>query len=161
MLLFDDILLLANCRCNHIVEASFLYLFSLPGGPDGVETGRCLIVPTPMSSRSLSYGDCRYGQVTLSGGGHRILDRACKGKETENEGISIRGGSLGGGHSCCKGLSTGSDEEHTQLIPGGNFDQAYYVATIWVPDELAPKCMRCQAIFSVTRRKHYCRGGIV
>ncbi|XP_071441463.1 lateral signaling target protein 2 homolog isoform X2 [Hetaerina americana] len=27
----------------------------------------------------------------------------------------------------------------------------------WVPDELAPRCMSCEAVFTVVRRRHHCR----
>jgi len=27
----------------------------------------------------------------------------------------------------------------------------------WIPDDMAPRCMSCEAVFTVVRRRHHCR----
>lgn len=31
------------------------------------------------------------------------------------------------------------------------------VAPVWVPDSQAPNCMKCEARFTFTKRRHHCR----
>lgn len=38
---------------------------------------------------------------------------------------------------------------------GGN--ESLETAPLWLPDEEAPSCMSCHAVFTVIRRRHHCR----
>eukprot|EP00761_Pharyngomonas_kirbyi_P009679 gb/GECH01009697.1/.p1 GENE.gb/GECH01009697.1/~~gb/GECH01009697.1/.p1 ORF type:complete len:1087 (+),score=371.39 gb/GECH01009697.1/:1-3261(+) len=47
-------------------------------------------------------------------------------------------------------------------IAAGGAQSACVCAHMWVPDKDSPQCMKCNATFSVTRRRHHCRncGGL-
>ncbi|XP_066588983.1 lateral signaling target protein 2 homolog isoform X2 [Prorops nasuta] len=46
--------------------------------------------------------------------------------------------------------------EHIFSLPDHG-EECVERAPIWIPDNDAPKCMACQAVFTVVRRRHHCR----
>uniref|UniRef100_A0A3P8XUD2 Zinc finger FYVE domain-containing protein n=1 Tax=Esox lucius TaxID=8010 RepID=A0A3P8XUD2_ESOLU len=108
------------------------------------------------------------------GGKNKNLDAQCRVTTDTatmvaggDPGVFVNGELLNRGSSSSSGVTGEAEsspdndlqagQHHQGALPRKQLSTLGDVAPVWVPDSQAPSCMKCEARFTFTKRRHHCR----